>query len=306
MLAFLLSLSMAQAGEYEDSLATAREAIVAEDYAKATEILNSAEKLAPMSPEILKSADIAQIWYLYGVLKHLQGQDPLEDWRQALVMHLGHEWDSELITDEGAQDAFIALKTEVQKRSIVSLQVPEKYGQAKLYVDGFMRAPADFSYQGMHLAQIKCPNGEVYGQWATFEKKVKWIKMCPDKFDVEDMPEPEVEDEWAMFSSMGGDDGMVAPEVNMENEMVAPPVWDRLNKPALYSAGGAAVVSSIFYAMALSGKNAFNDLDNPDITSNDDLQALRASTNAKAITSASLGTAAVGLYFVAFWNLKNK
>jgi len=306
MLSLLLSISLAYAGDYVDTLVAAREAIVSADYAKATEILSSAESIAPNSKEFIRSSDIAQIWYLRGVLKHLSGADPLGDWRQSLVMHLGHKWDTELISDESAQDAFIALKTEIQNRPIVPLQIPEKYGQAVLYVDGFMRVPADYAYQGIHFAQIKCPNGEYYGQWATFEKKIKWIKMCPYKFDVDDMPEVEVEDEWAMFSSMGADDEMLAPEVNLENEIVAAPAWDRINKPALYSAAGAGVTSTILYALALNGKNKFNDLSNPDIQSEADLDSLRASTNRKAITSATFGTTAVVLYFVAIWNLKNK
>jgi hypothetical protein len=307
MLPILFMLSTGYAGEFQESLITAREAILAEDYAKATEILNSAEIIAPTSTEILTPSEIAQIWYLHGVLNYRQGREPLDEWRQTLIIHLGHQWDEELLTDEAARDAFIALQTEIQNRPIVSLQVPEKYGHAELYVDGFLRAPSDFAYKGTHLAQIKCPNGEVFGKWTTFEKKVKWIKMCPYKFDVNDMPEPEEEDdEWAMFSSMGSDSGMIAPEVNMDNEKVAAPVWDRINKPALYSAGGAAVASTVLYAMALNGKSAFEDIDNADISSEADLDELRASTNRKAISSVTLGGAAAGLYLVAFWNLKNK
>lgn len=278
----------------QNHIDSAKKSLLEKNFDATLTALDAAYDYAPTAKTILKAKDLAQIWYLRGMVAHLQSEDPLDDWRQALVLYPDTKWDEALSTDESAQDAFWALKAEVQSRKIVSLQVPEQYGQALLYVDGYERAPADFAYQGMHLAQIQCPQGEIFGKWSKFEKTHKWLKMCPYKFDVTDMPEAEEEDEWAMFGgSMGGDD---APSVNMDNQMVAPPLWERLHKPTLYGAGGAAVVSAGLYMVALGNNKKFSDLNNTDIKTIDDLKSLQSTTNTIAITSASLGVVSGVLY----------
>ena len=119
-----------------------------------------------------------------------------------------------------------------------------------------------------------------------FEKTFKWIKMCPYKFDVADMPEPEAVDEWDMFGGgFGGEES--APEVNMSNQMVADPLLQRMNKPTLYGAIGSAVVAGTLYGIALKNAGEFEDLDNA-LTINE-LDSLRAKTNAIAVTSMTLG-----------------
>ena len=277
----------------QQSLTDAHAAILAKDYVTAKNLLDQVYEEAPDSTELLKADTLAQIWYLRGVSAHLQGIDPLDHYRQALILAPEKGWDETLSTDEGAQDAFWAIKSEIMSRQIVSLYVPEQYGQAKLYVDGFERKPADFAYQGMHLAQVQCPEGEIFGKWTNFERGHKWLKMCPYKFDVTDMPVEEETDEWAMF---GGSES-AAPEVNMSNQVVAPPLFQRLHKPTLYGAGGAAVVSLGLYSMALSNNKKFEDLANSNVVSVDDLESLRSTTNTIAISSATLGVLSGGLYF---------
>ena len=66
---------------------------------------------------------------------------PLESWRQALIINLGQEWDPTLISDEASQDVFLALKTEVQNRRIVSVQHPEQYGHARFTLMVFFELP---------------------------------------------------------------------------------------------------------------------------------------------------------------------
>ena len=210
------------------------------------------------STEILTGIEISQVWFYRGVIESLLGKDPLESWRQALIINLGQIGTRVYYQMMLHVICFLALKTEVQNRRIVSIQHPEQYGHAKLYVDGFLRAPGDFVYQGEHLAQIECPNGEVFGKWTNFEKTFKWIKMCPYKFDVTDMPEPEAVDEWDMFGGFGGEES--APEVNMSNQMVADPLFKRMNKPTLYGSIGSAVVAGALYGVALKNNSEFADL----------------------------------------------
>ena len=271
----------------------AREAIVQKDFASATSLLDKAEKSMVKSSIILEGKQISEIWYLRGAVVSLQGQDPLDHWRQALIINLGQEWDASLVPDEVAQDLYLALKSEIQNRRIVSLQIPEQYGQAKIYVDGFLRAPGDFVYQGQHFAQVQCPKGDVHGKWTNFEKTFNWLKLCPYKFDVTDMPEPVVTDEWDMFGGgFGGEDS--APDVNMSNQMVAPPLWERMDKTTLYSSAGTAALSTILYTVAAAKGKKFDDLDNG--LSIDELSSLRSSTNTIAVSSCALGVLSCGLY----------
>lgn len=270
----------------------AKQAILAKDFAKAEQLFTQVYAELGSSNRVMTNSEISTLWYLRGISAFLQGQDALDYWRQALVINPEQQWDENLSTDESAQDAFWALKKEVLSRKIVSLQIPEQYGRAVLYVDGYERAPADFAYQGEHLAQIQCPQGEVFSVWTNFEKKMKWLKMCPYTFDVTDMPPKEEEDEWgALFGGKSE-----KPSVNMTNQMVAPPLWDRINKPTLYAAGGTAVAATVLYAMAKSSGSVFADVSGSGITSIDELDAIRSKTNVLAISSLSTGIVSGGLY----------
>ena len=278
---------------FEQQITQAKEHVQAKSFDLALDALSKAEKEMSKSERVLTTNEISQVWFYRGVVQSLLGEDPLESWRQALIINLGQEWDATLIPDDASRDVFLALKTEVQNRRIVSVQHPEQYGHAKLYVDGFLRAPGDFVYQGEHLAQIECPNGEVFGKWTNFEKTFKWIKMCPYKFDVTDMPEPESVDEWDMFGGgFGGGDS--APEVNMSNQMVADPLLTRMNKPTLYGSIGSAVLAGALYGIALRNASEFEDLDNALTVA--ELDSLRSKTNTIAVTSMTFGVLSGGLY----------
>ena len=278
---------------FQEQMTLAEQQLKSNNLDGALSSLEKAEKEMSKSSTILTSNEISQVWYYRGVAESLQGKDPLESWRQALIINLGQKWDAELLSDSASQDLFLALKTEVQNRRIVSIQHPEQFGHAKLYVDGFLRAPGDFVYQGQHLAQIECPNGEVYGKWTNFEKKFKWIKMCPYKFDVTDMPEPEAVDEWDMFGgSFGGEES--APDVNMSNQVVADPLLQRMNKPTLYGSIASAAVAGVLYGVANKNNGEFENLDSG--LTVEELDALRSTTNTIAISSMTFGVLSGGLY----------
>jgi hypothetical protein len=279
--------------EFEQQMTLAKQQIQSNNLDGAKASLSNAEKAMAKVGKILTSNEISQVWYYRGVIASVSGEDPLDAWRQALIINLGQQWDAALVNDDAAQDAFLALKTEVQNRRILSVQHPEEYGHAKIYVDGFLRAPGDFVYQGEHFAQIECPKGDVHGKWLTFEKTVKWIKMCPYKFDVTDMPESEAVDEWDMFGGVAGGDES-APEVNMSNQMVTDSLLERMNKPTLYGSLGSAVLAGTLYAVALQNNAKFVDVDTD--LSVTELDSLRSQTNIIAISSATLGILSGGLY----------
>lgn len=278
---------------FQEQMTLARQQLKSNNLDGALNSLEKAEKEMSKSTTILTSNEISQVWYFRGVAEAMQGKDPLESWRQALIINLGQQWDADLLSDESSQDLFLALKTEVQNRRIVSIQHPDQYGHAKLYVDGFLRAPGDFVYQGQHLAQIECPNGEVFGKWTNFEKTFKWIKLCPYKFDVTDMPEPEAVDEWDMFGgSFGGEE--TAPDVNMSNQVVADPLFKRMDKTTLYGSIASAAVAGALYGVASKNNGKFENLDSGLTVA--ELDALRNTTNTIAITSMTFGVLSGGLY----------
>ncbi len=287
--------------KFKEQLILAKQQIQSNNLSGALNSLKMAEKEMEKTDRLLTSNEISQVWYYRGAIASLSGEDPLDAWRQALIINLGQEWDGELVKDEVAQDVFLALKTEVQNRRIVSIQHPQEYGQAKLYVDGFLRAPGDFVYQGEHFAQIECPKGDVHSTWTDFEKTFKWIKMCPYKFDVTDMPEPEVVDEWDMFGGgFGGEES--APEVNMSNQVVAAPLWERMDKRTLYGSVGSATLAAVLYGVSMKNNTLFEDTTSG--LSVAELDSLRSKTNTIAISSMTFGVLSGGLYMYSMTTAK--
>ena len=142
------------------------------------------------------------------------------------------------------------------------------------------------------------PMGILLVSGQPFEKRHNWIKMCPVKFDVnEEPPKSEEEDEWAAFGDMFGGDA-AAPDVNLENEMVPPPLWDRIDKPYFYSAAGSMAGALITYSAALAGRVAYDDLSNEGVGNVDDLAQLRSQTNTLFYATVGVGTVAVALYAI--------
>ena len=291
----------------------AKKSLGQRNFEEASGLLKQATVEIESSKRLVSNEELAEIWYLKGMLAFLSevdssGEVQMEAWRKALVLNAKHPWDESLSADEAAQDTFWALKSEVLSRPIVSLQLPEQYGMANLYVDGFKRAPGEFSkatkfvYQGEHFAQIECPNDtddslQLVSTWVTFERKFDWIKLCPNSFDLTKIPEVAEEDDSGfgdMFAS-----GPQTPEVNLNNPLLLLPLWDRLNKPILYSAGGTAAVAGALYGVALSQRSLFLDASNPDLQTIEDLDAFRSQTNIIARTSLTFGIVSGGLYLYA-------
>ena len=139
--------------------------------------------------------------------------------------------------------------------------------------------------------------------------------MCPYKFDVNDMPK-ESDDDWALFGDSpeeGADSeataesnptGAETTEVDGKKLLVPKPVWQRINKPAFYGAVGSAVTAAIVYTVAYNGKSQYDDLNNPNIRTVDDLTALRNQINTQVYISSGVGAVALGLYVAAFWNIQ--
>jgi len=215
VLALLIAPGLARAA-VSDELGKARAALVSGDGKAAAQALDSAEDEAVDEAAVLPASLLARLYFYRGVSEHIQGDKKgraLDAWRQALIFDNGFQWDREVLDADDPRALFEALRAEVRSRSRVDTWVPEAVGAAKLFVDGQRRSHGDEVRQGIHLAQIECPDGSVHGKWTDLTKDPKWFKLCPAGVDTSVVVEEAAassEDEFADFAPMFGpapDDG---------------------------------------------------------------------------------------------------
>ena len=209
--------SVADAATFTEELSAAQQALVAADFDAATAAIASAEAAAEQLEGVAQPSLIARVHYLRGMHAYLnEARDTaMTHWRTALLIHNEHQWDESIAKDDEAQDLFEALRAEVRDRTQVDAQVPALLGLAEIYVDGGRICPGDTVQEGLHLAQVSCPEDRIYGAWTEFpRKKMKWLKMCPNGVDVNAVPAPKEEAEADMFGfgdALGEDEGCPLP-----------------------------------------------------------------------------------------------
>ena len=182
----LAPFAAAHAAEMDTRLADIRKAMASKDFKATAKLFKEADKTVPSDPAVVTQHALATLWFYRGVAEHLQG-DPkgkaMDAWRQALVINSDFQWDTSVLDEGDPQSLFEALRSEVRGRARLDTGVPEKVGEAKLYVDGVLRSTGDQVVEGQHLLQIVCPDGKVYGAWSDLSKAPSWLKMCPDGVD---------------------------------------------------------------------------------------------------------------------------
>ncbi|MEC7983942.1 MAG: hypothetical protein VX278_02185 [Myxococcota bacterium] len=178
---------MLYANPFQDALSEAKQHLAAEDFKNMEKALKKAEKQAPKMGAIASPKDLADLWFMRSIAMHKRGELPLDMWRKTMIIDPGYEWDKPCIADSMLYDLFLVIKDEIRDREKVDVQIPEKYGRAKLYFDGIQKYNGDLVSEGRHFFQIECPNGKIYGKWSSLNKKENWLKLCKAKFDVEDM-----------------------------------------------------------------------------------------------------------------------
>jgi len=192
----------AQAAPLDEALSAARAAITAGDSKAAAEALARAELAASAATAPVRPAELAAIWLYQGVLLRA-AHDPKgrynDLWRQALVVDNTLPWDEALLKDDDAFSLFEALRTEVRGRPKLSTGAPAAVGAAKLYIDGARTNAEDTRHEGVHLAQITCPDGCTYSGWTTLRPPPQPLAWCPGGVDLSAAPAEE-EDE---FDGMG-------------------------------------------------------------------------------------------------------
>jgi hypothetical protein len=314
MNAFLLFTSMAFASPFDDTLNSAQDAILSENYEQVFELLDGAERGFERSVTIIQAESIANVFMFRGLAAHLNGGDGIPHFRSALMVYPYMEWDTELSNDDLAQDIFAQIKKEIESRNRISPGIPEQTGLAQIYIDGKQRKSGETIISGVHLAQIKCPKGDVYGKWTDFKRPVKWLKMCPYRVDPTEVP-PVVENEWASLIPSGGGipsipsiptipgaSPMGAP--TEETDIVVLSAWERVNKPYLATAAALATVSGVSYFLSSQSYNQYVNVDNNAVQTVEDLNTLQSKTNRRMLTSVTFGLGASVMYSAALWRVK--
>lgn len=288
------------------TLDSARDAMNGGDYEAAAGLIRAAELHAPEAGELLEAEQVARIWLYRGMLAHAQGSHDalaMDIWRQALVVDDEIQWDDLAYENPAAQGLFEALRAEVRGRPKVSVQHPEAVGAARLHVDGRRVGLEDTVREGIHLAQIECPEEQgMFGAWTDFDRRFRWLEMCPEGVDVTAVvAEVEEEDDFGDFGPSFG--AAVATADVSEPLPPAPlqPTRRKISTPMLIGAGGAALVSGGMYLSALQSRARFDDLSaSSELQTAADVSALRTATNTRVYLSAGTGVLAVGLYTAAF------
>jgi hypothetical protein len=247
-------------------------------------------------------------------------------WRMALIVDNEFQWDEEVVKDRDAQDFFLALRAEVRSRSLVNPAVPEATGEARIYVDGIRVRAGDLALDGMHLAQIRCPDLATFGEWSTFAKPPKYFKKCPGGVDTSIVVEEvEEEDDFGdmgpAFGGGGEEEAPAGPPPDPDQSVtdtIARGAGLVVNEDGSTSVGGdvevirkkviwpafaggvaAAGAAGALQLIALNQAAAYNDVENPDYQTADDLAELRKKTNRNQTLVYPLLAVSGGLLFTA-------
>lgn len=332
LVAGLLALALpatALAGTFPEDVAAAGDALKGADAKTALGHLGTAEDSLEDLGEVVDSSQLARFWFYRGVAEWMKGGE-IDDggfgWRMALIVDNDFQWDEEIAKDRDAQDFFLALRAEVKSRPQVNPAVPEAMGEARIYVDGIRVRAGDLALEGTHLAQIRCPDLAVFGEWSTFAKPPKYFKKCPGGVDtsivVEEVEEEDdFDDMGPAFGGGGEEEEPTGPPPDPEQSVtdtIARGAGIVVNDDGSTSVGGevevirkkviwpafaggvaAAGAAGALQLIALNQAAAYNDVDNPDYQSADDLAALRKKTNRNQTLVYPLLAVSGGLLFTA-------
>ena len=189
-----LLFSTVYASDFLTEFEAAKRAFENKDFRLMEKHINQSTVLLAKHTSVITPQNLSDPWMLLAAAKYQEEKEPIWEFRNALILNPYLDWDDTYIQNNEMRDLFYAIKSEIEYREKTKTHVPEQYGLAKLYVDGVEIGYGSEVPRGEHLLQIKCPKGEVVSKWHTFAKNPKWLKMCPYKFDVTEMPD--VKDEF--------------------------------------------------------------------------------------------------------------
>ena len=318
---FLFLCNFAMADGFSDAMEGAKKALKAEKYSDMNKFLKTAKKEAVKSARIIPTEEFVELYFLRAMAEFKQGNtdEAIPHLRESLIASPKMEFKNEYTSDPSHFELFLSVQSEVSYREKVDTSIPESYGTAEIYINGFLKETGSQVPAGEHLAQIKCPKGEVFSKWTKFNGNYNWIKMCPYKFDLR-KPCPEPNDDPLALNPFeevpehcveGASNPVVTPGENKPDvnngtpdTPKKPQVWAKVNKPLLIGSVLTAAAAGTLYYLALEDRKSFDNLGTGAITSEDELRSLRDGINSKVYMSAGLGVTTVGLYAAAFWKVR--
>ena len=154
----------------QDHLSEARTALTEGDRKTARKALDAAEESFRQTDSVVLNDVLASFWFYRGLFADTRRKDAaaMEFFRQALVVDRTYAWEREVSDKLELRKMFEALRGEVEGRERRSPKVPERTGCAVAYVDGTKVLAEDTVSIGLRLAQIQCPQGDVYSLWIDF------------------------------------------------------------------------------------------------------------------------------------------
>ncbi len=299
----MLAVSTASAEPLAAQVQAVRAEMTKGELEAASKRLQEVYLAAPSAEEIVDAQTLGEILYYQGLIPRLmevERPEDLDNWRDALVVFPGLVWDKEILESRDQQAVFEALRGEVEQRPAIPTGVPEARGEARMYVDGVEHLPKQAIRSGQHFVQVACPGDEMVGKWTRFVEPVSWLSLCSKPVDITVVPAP-IEEESLGFG-MEEEDPRGGPEpLPLSVVVVAkPPTFsERWKKTLLLGAGGTALVSGGLYVSALVSRGKYDNVDNTDIATQADLDALRGRTNTQVTLSITFASASVGMATVA-------
>jgi tetratricopeptide (TPR) repeat protein len=316
----------ANADEFGDTISRAQKAMEAGQYAEVSKEVKAAKKIAHKVNRIIPSEEFVQLYFLEGLslLKEGKSDEAIPFLRETLIANPSLDFTNPYTNDPAYLELFLSIQSEVSYRKKMDISIPESYGAAEIYIDGQLKTTGDKVPMGEHLAQIKCPKGEVFSKWNNFNGSFNWIKMCPYKFDLrkpcpepnddplalnpfEEIPEHCVEgaqEEPPQVVEKPKEEVVVGPTPQVPDLPAKPAIWSKVNKPLLIGSVVTAITAGTIYYFAVQERSKFDNMDDGMITNIDELSSLRDSINTKVYLSAGLGVTTVGLYAGAFWKVR--
>jgi len=268
--------------------------------------LVQARQALPNENRIVEAAHIGQLFYLEGLAPRVFGairDRDLDKFRDALSIYPSLKWDREIIDEKSIRAYFEALRAEVQQREHQHTHVPTERGELRTYVDGVEHKPLEAVRAGPHLIQVKCPDGQVAGQWFEFNGVPNWTEMCNTPIDLS-VPSENERDPMDAFDA--------SPLQGPEPFAWTPPppksrkkIQVQISQKSLFiGAGVAGLAAAATYAAALASRSKYDDISNAGLQTQADLESQRSKTN--TLVGVSIGSATLGGGLAAAAVLKGK
>ena len=221
----LVLMNLGVAGGLSEALEKSRKSFLSGKYSEMDKSLAQAKQSLSSTNEIVKPEELAFMTYLSSLALAKKGFDPLDLWRKTFAIYDAYEGEADLFESKEQADLFMAVRMEMEYAEKKTAYIPQKYGLAKIYIDGQEKQFEDMVIPGRHFLQIRCPKGEIVSKFHTLEEDPQWLSMCPYEIDVNASNNDDP------FSLDGIDDGFDTENSQEENIVEEAPPQKEEPKP---------------------------------------------------------------------------